>query len=284
MPPFIYGDLTWPELDAAVQRGPVVVLPVGSMEQHGPHLPLDTDIYPLTRFCREAAERAPDDVLLMDTIPYGYNIHATDFPGTIHIEHETLISYCAEVCRSVAHHGFKKIVIVNGHGSNAPPLDLVARRVVLETKAACATVDWFTLGRAAFEPMRESVFPGGCSHACEAETSVYLHLQPEKVRTGEISDHVRTTMNEFWYVDLFGRGPVKLGYWTSADTPHGAIGQPSLATAEKGKALFEAGLDRFVDFVRAFREAPLPVRRDHHSVPAAEREVQAFLQPLASVE
>src|SRR5579884_1709076 len=86
---YIYGDLTWPELDEAARRGPVVVLPVGSMEQHGPHLPLDTDISPMTQWCHEAAERAPEDILLMDTIPYGYNLHATDFPGTIHISHET---------------------------------------------------------------------------------------------------------------------------------------------------------------------------------------------------
>jgi creatinine amidohydrolase len=282
--PYIYGDLTWPELDEAAVRGPVVVLPVGSMEQHGPHLPLDTDIYPMTRFCREAAERAPDDVLLMDTIPYGYNIHATDFPGTIHVSYDTFIGYCADVCRSVAHHGFKKIMIVNGHGSNAAPLELVARRVVLETKAACAVVDWFSLGVDAFKPLRESVFPGGCSHACEAETSVYLHLEPEKVRQDRIEDHVRTTMNDFWYVDLFGRGPVRLGYWTSADTPHGAIGQPSLGTAEKGRALYEAGLDRFVEAVKAFRAAPIPARRDHHSIAADERAVEAYLQPLSTEE
>ena len=109
--PYIYGDLTWPELDDAALRGPVVVLPVGSMEQHGPHLPLDTDIYPMSRFCLEAAERAPDDILLMETIPYGYNIHACDFPGTIHVSHDTLIAYCADVCRSVAHHGFKAMEI-----------------------------------------------------------------------------------------------------------------------------------------------------------------------------
>jgi creatinine amidohydrolase len=149
-----------------------VLLPVGSMEQHGPHLPLDTDIYPLTRWCLEAAERVPEDVLLMETIPYGFNIHACDFPGTIHIGHETLIAYCTDVCKSVALNGFKKIVLINGHGSNSAPLELVARRVVLETGAACAVVDWFTLGTDAFTPLRESVFPGGCSHACEAETSV----------------------------------------------------------------------------------------------------------------
>jgi creatinine amidohydrolase len=279
--PYIYGDLTWPELDEAVRRSPAVLLPVGSMEQHGPHLPLDTDIYPLTRWCRDAAELAPDDVLLMETIPYGFNIHACDFPGTIHVSHETLIAYCTDVCKSLALHGFTKIVLVNGHGSNAAPLELVARRVVLETGAACALVDWFTLGMEAFSTLRESVFPGGCSHACEAETSVYLHLSPERVQLEKAEDHVRTTMNDFWYVDLAGRGPVKLGYWTSADTPHGAIGQPTLATSEKGRALYEGGLEQFVAFVREFRQAPLPVRRDHHSLPAADRQVEAFLQPMS---
>lgn len=280
---YLYGDLTSPELDEAARRSPVVVLPVGSMEQHGPHLPLDTDIYPMSRWCLDAARRAPDDILLMATIPYGYNIHATDFPGTIHVAHDTLIDYCAEVCRSVAHHGFTKIVLVNGHGSNAAPLELVARRVVLETHAACALLDWFSFGVEAFAPLRESVFPGGCSHACEAETSVYLYLSPDRVEMDRARDHVRTTMNDFWYVDAFGRGPVKLGWWTSADTPHGAIGQPTLATADKGRALYEAGLERFVEFVRAFREAPMGTRRDHHSIPAADRRVEAFVPDLPAV-
>jgi creatinine amidohydrolase len=274
---YVYGDLTWPELDEAARRGPVVVLPIGSMEQHGHHLPLDTDIYPMTRWCLDAAMRAPDDILLMDTIPYGYNIHATDFPGTIHVEHDTFIDYCTDVCRSIAHHGFKKIVLVNGHGSNASPLDLVARRVVMETDALCALLIWLNLGTDAFKPMRESVFPGGCSHACEAETSAYLYLDPGKVQMDKAQDHVRTNMDEFSYVDLFGAGPVKLGYWTSADTPHGAIGQPTLATAEKGRALYESSLENFVEFVRRFRNRPVPVRTEHHSIPAAERRVQSFL-------
>lgn len=278
--PYVYGDLTWEELDAAAQRQPVVVLPVGSMEQHGPHLPLDTDIYPVSHWCLEAARRAPDDILLMATIPYGYNIHATDFPGTIHVEHDTFINYCTDVCRSVAYHGFKRIVLVNGHGSNSSPLDLVARRVVMETGAACATLLWISLGAEAFRPLRESTYPGGCSHACEAETSAYLYLNPQKVQMDKAEDHLRTNMDEFYNVDLFGSGPVKLGYWTSADSPRGAIGQPSLATAEKGRALYESSVERFVDFVRRFRNSPLPQRREHHSIPEAERRVEAFLPPV----
>ncbi len=279
--PYMYGDLTWAELNDAAERAPVVVLPIGSMEQHGPHLPLDTDIYPMSRWCLDAAKLAPDDILLMATIPYGYNIHATDFPGTIHVEPDTFSNYCTDVCRSVAHHGFKKIVLVNGHGSNASPLDLVARRVVMETDASCALLTWITLGHEAFKPLRESVFPGGCSHACEAETSVYLYLDPQRVQMDKAQDHVRTNMDDLYYVDMFGAGPVKLAWWTSADTPHGAIGQPTLASAEKGRALYESGLERFVEFVRRFRHAPSPARHDHHSIPSDQRRVMSFLPPIS---
>jgi creatinine amidohydrolase/Fe(II)-dependent formamide hydrolase-like protein len=93
-------------------------------------------------------------------------------------------------------------------------------------------------------------------------------------------DHLRTNMDEFYNVDLFGSGPVKLGYWTSSDSPHGAIGQPSLATAEKGRALYESSVERFVEFVRGFRQSPLPQRREHHSLPRDERRVEAFLPPV----
>ena len=126
-----YDDLTWPEINEAVQARKVVLLPVGSTEQHGPHLPLDVDNFLARSVCVAAAKRAPREVLIMPTIPYGYNEHALDFPGTIDVAYAHFIDYCLDVCRSVAHAGFKRIVLVDGHGSNEHLCEFVARRATL---------------------------------------------------------------------------------------------------------------------------------------------------------
>src|SRR5581483_10727886 len=95
-PKILYADLTWQEIDQAVAQRPVILLPVGSTEQHGQHLPLDVDNFLATRVCLEAAQRAPGKILVAPTIPYGYNIHAMDFPGTIHVAYDHFVEYCTD--------------------------------------------------------------------------------------------------------------------------------------------------------------------------------------------
>ena len=115
-----YNRLTWPEMNAAIARQPVVILPTGSTEQHGRHLPLDTDAFLTESICNEVGRRAEGRALILPTISYGLNLHHIDFPGTIHIEPETFIAFCLNITKSVAYHGFQKILLVNGHGSNMP--------------------------------------------------------------------------------------------------------------------------------------------------------------------
>ena len=78
---YLYADLTWPEVNTAVSQGKVILMPVGSTEQHGPHLPLDVDNLIVSSLCLEAGRRSPDKILVAPAIPYGYNIHAMDYPG-----------------------------------------------------------------------------------------------------------------------------------------------------------------------------------------------------------
>ncbi len=123
-----YNRLTWAELDEAIGLQKVVLLPTGSTEQHGRHLPLDVDVF----FVRRGL---PGSRSSGHPIAYGLNRHHIDFPGTIHIEPEVFIAFCVNITKSVAYHGFEKIFVVNGHGSNQPLIDLVARKAVLETES-----------------------------------------------------------------------------------------------------------------------------------------------------
>lgn len=269
-----YADLTWPEVNQAVEMGKVILLPVGSTEQHGRHLPLDVDNVIAENVCLEAARQAPDKILVAPTIPYGFNIHAMDYPGTMHVAYDHFIEFCLDVCKGFVYHGFKRIVIVSGHGSNTPLLEFVGRRLILETDALAASFMWWNLLRvdpAFIDSFRESVFPGGAGHACEVETSVYLHLCPEKVQMDKAQDHIawynRDGATGFQWGDAFGAGPVTLWEWTSSGLDQGVSGQPTLATAEKGERILTEAARRMAEFVSEFQQRPLRPRVDHHAKP-----------------
>jgi creatinine amidohydrolase len=144
----------------------------------------------------------------------------------------------------------------------------------LETDALVAAFMWWNLLRTdpSFIPsFRESVFPGGCAHSCEVETSMCLHLDGSKVQTDKIEDNIAWYNTQgatgFQWVDAFGGGPVSVVEWTSTYTPNGVMGQPSLATAEKGKRIFEEAVKRLIQFTLEFQgRSPRP-RVDHHTIP-----------------
>jgi creatinine amidohydrolase len=217
-----YEKLTWPEINDAVDLGKVCILPCGAVEQHGPHLPLDVDLVCPGGIAHGAGRALAEKILVLPPIAYGYTGHVMDFPGTINTHYSTFIEQVLDVVKSLAYHGFKKIILLNGHGSNMPNLDLAARRANVETDAECVVIAWWnllTVDKTFLPGWRESKFPGGCSHACELETSLYLYLDEENVRkdqtrSGTISFNDED--NEYNWVDLFGAGPATVISWTSS--------------------------------------------------------------------
>lgn len=265
-----YEDLTWEEINEAVAEEMIPVLPVGAIEQHGQHLPLKCDRLTATAIAEEAARRNPSRLLFMPPLPYGYTHHVMDFPGTINIHHEHFINYVLDITKSLAYHGFKRIIIINGHGSNMPLLDIVARRTILETDAICALMAWWNLLTVDPEfkvQWRESVYPGGCAHACELETSILMYLDPENVQKHKIVSEIAKYHDDgsrFQYVDLFGQGPVSIVEWTSTYTDTGTCGEATKATPEKGRLVFEEAVKQLVAFSNEFHKRPIRPRRDHH--------------------
>ena len=268
-----YEKLTWPEINDAVALGKVCVVPCGAVEQHGPHLPLDVDIVCPTGIALGAGRRIVDKMLVLPTVAYGYTGHVMDFPGTINIDFEHFMHHVLDITKSLAYHGFKKIVLLNGHGSNMPNLDLVARRTNLETDAECILTGWWnllTVDKTFLPGWRQSQFPGGCAHACELETSLYLYLDGDNVRTDQIKNGTISFNEEespFNWVDLFAAGPATLISWTSSYSETGVLGEPELATAEKGRQAYEEAVTQLARFVGWFKDRPQDPRRDHHSQP-----------------
>jgi creatinine amidohydrolase len=190
-------------------------------------------------------------------------MHHIDFPGTVHIEPEVFVAFCLNVTKSVAYHGFRKILIVNGHGSNTPLVDLVARKTVLGTDSICAAVNYYSLALEAFETVRETPV---MAHADEFETSLYLYLAPERVRM-ERAVSGNDVMGGYVSSDSVPENPVRFndfwGRWTSV----GVHGDPTKATAEKGKVLFESAVSALIEFVDEWRGWPIAERSDQHLEP-----------------
>ncbi len=257
-----YNRLTWAEMNDAIARQPVIFLPTGSTEQHGRHLPIDVDLLLAESVCLEAARRADGDILVLPPIPYGLNLHHIDFPGTIHIEAEVFIAYCLNVTKSVAYHGFEKIVLVNGHGSNVPLIDVIARRTTLETNSLAAACHYIWLSLEKFREIKETEV---IAHADEYETSLYLHIAPERVqmdKAGKDDDVMGTYMSS----DSTSPYARFNDYW-SRWTDLGVHGDARAATAEKGKIIMDVTADRLVELAREFKAWPIADRRDFHTNP-----------------
>ncbi|HUQ93457.1 MAG TPA: creatininase family protein [Bryobacteraceae bacterium] len=262
---FRYEEFTWPEIRTAVAEQRVAVLPVGTIEQHGPHLPLSTDVLTSTEMSRRAVERIPQEAILLPSVFYAFNEHHLDFPGTIAIAGETFINYVTDIGRSLAHHGFRKILLVNGHGSNVPFLDIVARNISNQTASICAMVPWWNLvPRDVLAEIRESEFPGGMAHGCELETSIILYVRGDLVQMDKAAKDINFQKSDFIFWDLQGGSPVFFQEWFSRYSKTGTVGDPTKASLDKGRRVTEAVIDQMIALIRDFRKREIQPRVDHH--------------------
>jgi creatinine amidohydrolase len=262
-----YGELTWPQVREAAAERCVAVIPIATIEDHGPHLPIDADLRLCNAVCEAAVSRAADRAVLVPSINHGYTPHHMDFPGAITIGAHTLIDYGVDVCRSLARHGFEKLLIVNGHGSNTPFVDIIARLSVVETGVLTAAVNyWAAPGvRDVAEGLRESEKVGGMNHACEFETSLYLAIEPDLVDMSKAVREQSHRPSENYWTDLIaGDGPLAMMEHWSALSTTGVMGDPTKASAAKGRALLEAAANGVVVLIDEMRARQSAQRVDRH--------------------
>jgi creatinine amidohydrolase len=261
--PLLYERLTWPEVRRAASEERVCLIPVGTLEDHGLHLPVDTDVRIITEICRSAAEQAPDEIVLLPTIPHGYDPHHMDFPGPISIAWDTFTKYCKDVGTSLAHHGFKRMLFYNGHGSNQNLVEIAARLTMIDHPGVLAAAAFYLVSRKgieAVEEIRESGF-GGMAHADELETSIYLAIDPDAVDMSKAVDEQGYPAGDHSWMD-WSDGPLKIMPWWSSFSRTGVQGDATKATAEKGRALLDAAVKECVAYVRELLDKPLPERRE----------------------
>lgn len=226
--------LTAPELRALAGRDALVVLPVASLEQHGPHLPVWTDSFIGHAVAVRAAELARDvPAVVLPPLWLGLSEHHLPFGGTITVDYATFHGILRCVCRSLLADGFRRLFLFNSHGGNIDPLAVSARELAHEFGLAVATTTITHV--AAAEIPRILTAQAGIQHACEGETSLWLHLDPAQVRHDQVAHSVSpgggveppAGVSRFW--SFAERAPVT-----------GVRGDPRAATAEKGERLLAA--------------------------------------------
>ena len=261
--PLLYERLTWPEVRRAVAEDRVCLIPVATLEDHGPHMPIDTDLRITAEITRRTAEAAPDDVILLPPIPHGYSPHHMDFPGTITIGWDTFTRYCTDVGTSLARHGFRRLLFLNGHGSNQNFVEAAARLVGVEHPGVLSAAAFYLSGKRSLERIAElrDSGRGGMAHACELETSIYLAIDPDAVDMSKAVNDQGYPGGEHAWID-WADGPLKLMPWWNAFSVTGVQGDATAATAEKGEALLALAVEECVEFVRELRAKELPKRRE----------------------
>lgn len=279
-----YDKLTWPEVNDAVADEKTVLIPVGATEDHGHHLPLDVDRELVTAICDRTA-RDRSDTLLFPTVDQGYLPHHMDYPGGITIGWETFVKHTIDICVSLAHHGFTKLLLVNGHGSNDHLLQQVARQVILQyPDVHCGSLSWWQIEevREAARDVRDAG-PQGSAHAGEMETSMYLALHPEDVRTGESTrDVAYPDSKHFNNLDLAGETresestPVAMMEWWSTVSETGTMGDATEASAEKGEAFLDAAVEGLHSVLDEYRDHPIREMEDHHVRTVEDDEYDPF--------
>jgi creatinine amidohydrolase len=233
----------------------VVVLPLGSLEQHGHHLPLLTDSLINTEIVRRAEAELGDAALFLPLLWAGASDHHLGLPGAVSISNDTYTRVLMDLVESLIGHGFRRIFLLNAHGGNVGPGGNALYQLQLKHQAKpdlfLVLGSWFTLAApqiAALETLEQKAV----THACELETSMILCARPELVRMAAARGAHYPYPSDFWVPDSSAPSRVQVARLFHQYTQTGALGHPEKATAEKGEALFAVATREVIAFIREF--------------------------------
>jgi creatinine amidohydrolase len=246
MPGVFWATLRRDEIGAAAQHGAVTLLPLGAIEQHGPHLPVNTDINAALRVCTRAAESMPERALVLPPVWWGLSPYWMSFPGTLTLRPETLLNLIADIASSVRHHGFTRLIIVNGHGGNDGLIQAAAAQNSTP-EFRVASVSYWNLA----PDVLRATADRGIGHAGEAETSIGLHLQPECVAQLSPPD-VGVDLPIARRSTVAAPHDVYEPPWPEHDAPRGVMGSPSAGNVETGRRIVEAAAANLARLIQEF--------------------------------
>jgi len=243
------GDEAWPDLASYFETESLALVPVGSTEQHGPHLPLATDYLIAEAFAREAADRA--EFLCTPTINVGVSVHHRQFHGTMWADAPAFRDYVESVTRNLAEHGVDRVIYVNAHGSNVEHLREVGRR--LRNEEILYAIEW--MWNDSVPDLVDELFEHTGPHGGPKETALIQYLSNHLVHEDRLVD-----ARDGGVVDITTNDTIVNGartYYDAIDnTPNGVLGDQTDATAEKGQRLFMAATQQLVSLCEWLDDQP----------------------------
>ena len=244
-----FYEMTFPELREVSRAGSLILAPIAAVEQHSRHLAVLTDTVLVTGVAEGVEQRLPDSVLLLPTLWFGASHHHLRFGATLSASVDTHIDMLCDLLTPLLDDGWKRVLILNGHGGNIDTMQTALRRLQpgYRDRLLSAASYWDLAAKelaALAEGPRKAM-----GHACEFETSMMLALRPDLVRRDQIHDDQPRD-------DATLRG-LYLAEDMKQRTDHGAVGYPELATAEKGRAFLAAAINRTAEVAQALLKRPL---------------------------
>jgi mycofactocin system creatininase family protein len=254
LPPktYLWGELTWPEVGQRVKEVDVALLPVGSVEQHGPHLPLDTDAFDALYLARRIAEACSNPKpLVFPLIPYGVSYEHEEFKGTISVSNDTLSRMIYEIGMSAARNGIRKLVIINGHGGNTPALNFAAQMITRDARIfVCVDA-----GETSQVDVDKIVETPNDIHAGETETSTSLAVRPHLVRMNRAVKRIPKFSSR--YLNFSSRRNIPWYAYVEKISPNGVLGDPTVASEQKGKEIWRVMIAHLVALVEDLKSMTL---------------------------
>lgn len=250
-PEYMWETSSWPEISERLKRVDTAILPCGAIEQHGPHLPLDLDYFDAVYLAKKVAEACQDPKpFVLPPLPYGVSYHHSDFKGTVCVTNNSLAAIVYDIGMSLAHNGIRKIVILNGHGDNAPTLNYAAQMINRDAKIfVCVET-----GETSDVDIYRLTTTQNDIHAGEIETSTALAVRPELVAMDKAVDHTLDLDNEF--LDFTSDRGVSWYVHTKRLSASGVMGNATLGTAEKGHEMWKIMIEKMTEFVETIKNTP----------------------------
>ncbi len=248
-----YGELRSNQIPQQINK--IAVVPIGSLEQHGHHLPLLTDSLIGGEIARRVQVEMGDTVLFLPFLWIGSSDHHLELPGSISASNDTYTHLLIDIIESLVHHGFRKILLLNSHGGNGGPANTAITQVQYRHRDLkdlwLVLASWFSIASEQIAQI-SMLEQKHVSHSCELETSMLLKLRPELVDMPAARGANIPFPSRFWSADSSGPSRVNVARSFEQTTLTGALGHPEVATTEKGAELFDVAAREVVAFLREF--------------------------------
>ena len=250
-----FAAYSWSEVHKMNRENTIILIPLGSTEQEGTHLPIGVDTYVAEAIAQAVAKETGS--LVCPALPVGYSEWFLEFPGTISLKIETFTQVLREYISSLIHHGFKKFIFVNGHRGNSPAVDVVSREFIMSHEVQIAMVEIWKIANSLAKDipkLKENVF----KHAGELMTSVMLYLHPDTVNMKRAKiEYIKSNKPHFTVKSTLGPAEFKGVEITLYDkakslTESGIMGDPLSATPEKGKIIVNTITSYLVEMINNF--------------------------------